>query len=77
MTDNSLVLQYESLTGPRLVEIVPIKQMGRVRWHVGANDTSMAFAGTFFDERDLAKTAVETALRRRYGDGLALPWQSA
>jgi len=75
VTDSFLVLRYESLTGPRTVEIAPIKQMGKIRWHVRANDTSLACAGTFFDERDLAKSAVEAALRRRYGEELAVAWQ--
>ena len=72
-----LHLQYESLTGPRFVEIVPIKQMGRVRWHVSANDDALEMAGSFFDEPDAAKAAVEARLRKRYGDAVALSWRSA
>jgi len=70
-----LQLHYQSLTGPRLVEIVPIKQMGKIRWHVSGNDRTLTFAGTFFDDRDEAKALVESTLRQRYGESLALDWQ--
>ena len=77
MDDRTLLLQYESLTGPRLVEISPVMQMGRVRWHVRANDTRLPLAGSFFDTRELAKAGVELALRKGYGDGLAIEWRDA
>jgi hypothetical protein len=69
------LLQYDTLTGPRLVEIAPVKQMGRIRWHVHANDVRLPVAGTFFDTRDLAKAGVEAALKKGYGETVALDWR--
>ncbi len=76
MSSSSLLLEYESLTGPRHVEIAPIKQMGRVRWHVSANDKALEVAGAFFDEPDAAKAAVEARLRQRYGEAMTLQWRA-
>ena len=74
--DQPLLLQYDTLTGPRLVEIAPVKQMGRVRWHVRGNDVHLPLAGSFFDTRDLAKAGVEAALKKAYGEVLALDWRA-
>jgi hypothetical protein len=71
-----VILQYESLTGPRIVEIAPVKQMGRVRWHVRANDVRLPLAGSFFDTPQLARAAVEAALKKGYGEGVLLDWRS-
>jgi hypothetical protein len=71
------VLQYQTNTGPRTVEVSPVKQMGRIRWHVRANDARLSIAGAFFDTLERAKAGVESALRKGYGDAVPLSWSEA
>ncbi|MBI2898158.1 MAG: hypothetical protein HYY06_31690 [Deltaproteobacteria bacterium] len=68
MDDQTLHLDYKSITGPRAVEIVPVMQMGRMRYQILANDARLELAGSFFLTPRKAMEEVESTLRKRYGE---------
>ena len=75
MPELSFRLRYQSLTGPRTVEVLPVKQLGRIRWQVLANDARLDFAGTFFPAPRRAVEVVEETLVKRYGEAALLEWR--
>jgi hypothetical protein len=74
LSNEALRLTYQSITGPREVQIVPSRQMGRIRYQVLANDIRLEFAGSFFDTPRKAMEEVERSLRRRYGGDQPIAW---